>query len=128
AGAIALIALVSATLVRYAPSSSSATVAVLPLRGLGDSVTVRAAESIAEELTTALAQVPGIQVRSTARTREVLRAADDLRTIGRQLDVSHLLDGSVTGAPGRLRVDVRLVRVHDGATQWAHAFDIDAID
>ena len=50
----------SATVVsRYSPSSPSWAVAVLPLRGLGDSTTVRAGESIAEELTTALAQLPG---------------------------------------------------------------------
>ena len=34
-----------------------------------------------------------------------------------------VLDGSIQSAAGRLRATVRLLRVSDGATLWAQAFD-----
>ena len=59
AGVVALIGSVSTTLVSWHAPLSPSAVAVLPLRALGDSVTIRAAESIAEEVITALAELPG---------------------------------------------------------------------
>jgi len=103
-------------------------VAVLPLRGFGDSSDTRVGEGLAEELTTALAQTKGIVVRSTARSREALRGGGDVAEIGRRLGVAYVLDGSVRHASQRLRVAARLVRVEDGATIWAAAFDADDAD
>ena len=98
-------------------------VAVLPLRGLGDSSDVRVGEGLAEELTTALAQLPNIVVRSTARSLDAVRAGGDVREIGRRLGVDYVLDGSVQHATQRLRVTARVVRVGDETTIWAGAFD-----
>jgi TolB-like protein len=107
---------------------ATATIAVLPLRGLGDSTASRVAHGVAEELTTALAQVPTITVRSTARTLQALTAAEDLGTVGRRLSVTLVLDGSVQHGAPRLRITLRLVRTADEVTLWARAFDVDSQD
>ena len=104
-------------------ANSDPRVAVLPLRGLGDSSDVRVGEGLAEELTTALAQLPNIVVRSTARSLDAVRAGGDVREIGRRLGVDYVLDGSVQHATQRLRVTARVVRVGDETTIWAGAFD-----
>jgi serine/threonine-protein kinase len=102
---------------------STATLAVLPLRALGDSADVRLGIGLTEGLTTALAQVPGLAVRSTARSSSA-QTSGDLRAIGRRLDVPLVLEGSVQHDTGRYRVTLRLVRVEDEVTLWARAFDL----
>jgi TolB-like protein len=89
--------------------------------GLGDSSDARIGEGMAEELTTALAQLQNIVVRSTARSREALRGGGDVGEIGRRLGVDYVLDGSVRHGAAGLRVTARLVRVADAVTIWAQA-------
>jgi serine/threonine-protein kinase len=103
-------------------------VAVLPLRGLGDSITTLVGEAIAEELITSLTQLEGVDVRSSSRSRAVLDSARNVEQIGRQLTVTHIVDGSVQRNAGKLRVNVRLVRVSDASTLWARSLDLDATD
>jgi serine/threonine-protein kinase len=109
-------------------AGSRATVAVLPLRGLGDSSAARVGEGLAEELTTAFAQLPAVTVRSSARSREAVYAGDNLREIGDHLGVALVLDGSVQRGAGRMRIILRLVRVEDEVTVWARAFDVESGD
>jgi serine/threonine-protein kinase len=109
-------------------ANGDARFAVLPLRGLGDSSDVRVGEGLAEELTTALAQLTDIVVRSTARSRDAVRAGGDVSEIGHRLGVDYVLDGSVQHATQRLRVTARVVRVRDETTIWAEAFDIGDAD
>jgi serine/threonine-protein kinase len=124
--AIALI-LVAAPL-SHPDSGQSGTVAVLPLRGLGDSITTLAGEAIAEELITSLTQLQGVDVRSSPRSKAVLDSARNVEMIGRQLTVSHIVDGSVQRNAEKLRVNIRLVRVSDASTLWARSLDLDATD
>jgi TolB-like protein len=93
------------------------------LRGLGGADDARVGEGLAEELTTALAQIDGMTVRSTARARVALQDGGDVAEIGRRLGVTYLLDGSVRHDARRLRITVRLVRAADGVTIWAQLFD-----
>lgn len=105
-----------------------ATLAVLPLRGLGDSSDVRVGQAFAEELTTALAQVPTISLRSASRSRAAADAGGDLAAIGRLLGAGLVLDGGVQHGAHRWRITLRLVRVADEVTVWARAFDLEAHD
>ena len=100
-----------------------ASVAVLPLRGLGDSAAAAIGQGIAEELTAGLAQMSGLSVRSSARMRQVIEDAGDIEEIGRRLSVRNILDGTVQRDASRARVTLRLVRVSDGLTLWARTFD-----
>lgn len=98
-------------------------VAVLPLRALGDSSDGRFGEGLAEELTIALNAAAGVAVRSTARAAESVRHGGDVERIGRRLGVGYLIDGAVQHDARRVRVTMRLVRVLDGVTLWSGAYD-----
>jgi serine/threonine-protein kinase len=81
------------------------------------------AKGIAEELRDELSQVPGLRVpgRTSSSYFEGKRAP--VAEIGRQLGVTHLLEGSVRRSGDRLRVGASLVRVADGAQVWTKSFD-----
>jgi TolB-like protein len=52
----------------------------------------------------------------------------DLKAIAQALGVRYLLDGSVRGSGGRLRVTVRLVAAESGAQLWQERYDGDLAD
>ncbi len=101
-------------------------VAVLPLEALdGDPETRFVGDGLAEELTYALGRTPGLAVvaRTSAfayRGREV-----DLRSVGRELGVRTVLEGSVRRAGDRVRIVVRLVDARTGYERWSEEFDRD---
>jgi tetratricopeptide (TPR) repeat protein len=47
----------------------------------------------------------------------------DVRTIGRELDVRYILEGSVQRGGSRMRVNVQLIDAESGAHLWAERFD-----
>ncbi len=99
-------------------------IAVLPFKAIGrDDENPYAGLGMTETLTIKLSKIKKIVVR---RTSAVLRYADtpsDPITIGNELKVDALLDGSVQTDGERVRVSVRLVRVSDGSPLWAETFD-----
>jgi TolB-like protein len=95
---------------------------------LGDPSDVRVGQALAEELTTALAQVPRISLRSASRSRAAADAGGDLAAIGRLLDARLILDGGVQHDAHRWRITLRLVQVADEVAVWARAFDLEAHD
>lgn len=108
------------------PDPSS--VAVLPLREIGGSGQSGEGERVTEELTTALARLPSLTVRSASRARDVAEQGGDVDRIGRRLGVAYVVDGGVQRGAARLRVTLRLVRVADGVSVWAGTYDADAAD
>jgi DNA-binding SARP family transcriptional activator/TolB-like protein len=108
--------------------SDPRSVAVLPLRPIGDITLASAGESVAEELTTALVQTGGLTVRAASRARDVVDRGGDVDRIGRGLGVAYVVDGGVQQGRGQLRVTLRLVRAVDGVAIWAGNYDMDAAD
>lgn len=113
---------------RSCGTAEFASVAVLPLEGLGDSVAAAIGQGIAEELTAGLTQTSGISVRSSARMRQVIDDAGDIEDIGRRLAVRNIVVGTVQRDKSHMRVTMRLVRVSDALTLWARTFDFVASD
>jgi len=128
AAVLAIALILVASRLRHPDSGQSGTVAVLPLRGLNDSTATLAGDAIAEELTTSLTQLPGVDVRSSGRSKAVLDSARNLEQIGRRLKVRHILDGSVQRDAEKLRVNIRLVRVSDASALWGRSFNLDTKD
>src|SRR6266568_2018162 len=81
------------------------------------------ADVVAEEILNALAQVE--QLRVVGRTSSfVFRGkSDDLRTIGRKLNVAAVLDGSVRREGTRVRITTQLINVADGFHLWSESYD-----
>ncbi len=108
-----------------APEAAAAgSVAVLPFASFSDdSSDSYFADGLTEELINTLAQLPGLQVTGRTSSFFFKNKNEDLRDIGRQLGVSHLLEGSVRRSGQRLRVTVQLVSAADGFHLWSRTYD-----
>jgi TolB-like protein/Tfp pilus assembly protein PilF len=80
-------------------------------------------EGISEELLNLLTQVPGLHVAGLTSARSFKGKDTAIAEIGKALNVSTLLQGSVRKAGDRLRVTVQLINVADGFQIWAQTYD-----
>jgi TolB-like protein/Flp pilus assembly protein TadD len=80
-------------------------------------------EGMAEEVIAALTRIEGLRVASRTSSFLFRGTSLDTREIGRRLQVSTLLEGSVRKAGDRLRVTVQLVDVATGYHLWSERFD-----
>ena len=82
------------------------------------------AEGLADQIFTRLAQVERLTVISRSAVRR-LRNADQLsvQQLGRALNVSYLVSGSIRMAGGRAHINVEALRAASGAAVWSSAFD-----
>ncbi len=80
-------------------------------------------DGVTESLTTDLSRIRGAVViaRNTAFTYKGKRL--DVRTIGRELNVRYVLEGSVQRSGNRMRVNVRLIDAETVNHLWAERFD-----
>ncbi len=108
-------------------SGEANSIAVLPLRPIGDSALRVLAESIAEEMTTALARDSNLIVRSAPRVLDLRYSGDAIRT-GRELAVAYLVDGGVQRSTGKVRVTLRVTATQNAVTVWAASFEADSIE
>ena len=80
-------------------------------------------EGLAEELINALTQVDGLRVVARTASFQFRGKGEDVQTVGKQLNVEALLEGSVRKSDDRLRVTVQLIEVASGYHRWSHRFD-----
>jgi len=80
-------------------------------------------EGLAEELINALTQIDGLRVAARTASFQFRGKGEDLRSVGAQLNVEALLEGSVRKSGDRLRVTVQLIEVGTGYHRWSHRFD-----
>lgn len=101
-----------------------ASVAVLPFRPLGPgSDDDYLGLGMADALITRLQNIPHLAVRSTADVLRFQNSAYDPKTIGRDLNVTSLLDGAVKKEGDHVTLQVRLLRVSDGSVLWSDALE-----
>ena len=99
-------------------------IAVLPFVNMSpDPENEYFSDGLAEELINALSKLVGLRV--TARTSAFrFRGKDlDIREIGKQLNASTVLEGSVRKAGNRLRITAQLINVADGYHLWSEKYD-----
>ncbi|MBT8331098.1 MAG: tetratricopeptide repeat protein [Deltaproteobacteria bacterium] len=80
-------------------------------------------DGIAEEIINNLAQMEGIKVASRTSSFAYKSKPEDIRNIGKHLDVQSVLEGSVRKADDRLRITTQLIDVADGCHLWSEQFD-----
>ena len=101
-----------------------ASVAVLPLVDMSPAGGITfLADGLSEELSAALAQIPGLRVAARTSAFEFKGQAVDVRRIGEALGVRHVLEGSVRRDGDRLRVTVQLIDAASGYHVWARSYD-----
>ena len=97
---------------------------VLPFANIGgDPEQEHFVDGVTESLTTDLSRIRGAVViaRNTAFTYK--GKAVDVKTIGRELNVRYVLEGSVQRGGNRMRVNVQLIDAETGNHLWAERFD-----
>ena len=106
-----------------ASTPSTASLAVLPLRHLGEGPEQEhLGLGLADALITRLSNVRQVLVRPTSAVRAYTGDVDP-RDAGRALGVGWVLEGSFRRDRERLRVTVQLVGVHDGRPIWGETFN-----
>ena len=80
-------------------------------------------EGMSEEIINALGRVPDVRVASYTSSVRFRGKAIDTQTIGRELNVKWLLEGSVRKSGEKVRIAVQLVRVDEGFSAWSGRFD-----
>jgi len=110
-------------------ASGEKTIAVLPLADLSPEQDQEYfGDGIAEELMFALSRVPKLRVVSQTSVFAFKGRGMDVRAIGSQLDVEHILEGSVRKAGQKLRITVRLTDVVSGFSIWSEVFTCELKD
>ena len=106
-----------------------ASVAVLPFINLNaEPDSEYFSDGLTEELIHALSRLPGLQVVSRTSAFEFKGKPQNVRTIGEQLKVSAVVEGSVRKQQDRVRVSTQLVNVSDGYCLWSQRFDCKMTD
>ncbi len=80
-------------------------------------------DGLSEELSTRLAQVPGLRVAARTSAFEFKGKNLDVRKIGQSLGVRHVIEGSVRRNGDSVRVTVQLIDTATGYHVWAGNFD-----
>tara|TARA_R110000744_G_scaffold208401_2_gene327063 strand:+ start:869 stop:2674 length:1806 start_codon:yes stop_codon:yes gene_type:complete len=110
-------------------SSSNKSIAVLPFVNMSaDPENEYFSDGITEEIINALTAVKGLKVIARTSSFAFKNKNIDVRTIGHQLGVSSILEGSVRKAKNRVRITVQLVSTNDGTHFWSKNFDRDLED
>lgn len=80
-------------------------------------------DGITEELINSLARVRDLRVISRTSAFYFKDKDFDLHTIGKKLNVDHVLEGSVRVSGDNLRISAQLIRVSDDSHLWAETYD-----
>jgi TolB-like protein/DNA-binding winged helix-turn-helix (wHTH) protein len=100
--------------------NAAQSIAVLPFQSLGaEADDGYLGLGMAEGLITRLRTIRHVAVRATAEVAKYQNTAHDPRTLGKELHVVSLLDGSVQRTGDQISLHVRLLRVKDGAILWS---------
>src|SRR5262252_7999206 len=113
-----------------AASIPEKSIAVLPFENLSkEKQNEYFADGVQDEILSDLARVADLKVISrTSVTAYRDIAGRNLRKIGQELGVAHLLEGSVQRAGNRVRVNAQLVDARNDAHLWAQTYDRDLAD
>src|SRR5215470_1582363 len=119
---------------RYPTHSALAVVeksiAVLPFENLSrDPDNVFFTDGVQDEILTDLAKIADLKVISRTSVMQYKTGAPrNLREIGQQLGVAHLVEGSVQRAANKIRVNAQLIDARNDAHLWAQTYDRDLAD
>ena len=105
-------------------------IAVLPFENLSEEKQNEFfAEGVQDEILTYLAKIADLKVISRTSVMQYKSGAPrNLREIGQQLGVAHVVEGSVQRAANKVRVNAQLIDARNDAHLWAQTYDRDLAD
>src|SRR6184192_2789303 len=132
---VAALAAVVLSFVRKGPARSLATaveksIAVLPFENLSsDKENAYFTDGVQDEILTDLAKIADLKVISRTSVMQYKSGlARNLRKIGEELGVAHVVEGSVQRAANKVRVNAQLLDARTDAHLWAQTYDRDLAD
>ncbi len=90
---------------------SEKSIAVLPFENLSS-----------DEILTRLSKIAALKVISRTSTQKYQSAPDNLREVGNQLGVAHILEGSVQKIANAAHINVQLIRAATDEHVWAESY------
>lgn len=128
AGAAALVVMAAAW--RVAPPldliPDLPSIVVLPFTDMTPGKTEQVfCDGLTEEMSNWLAQVPTLRVVARTSAFSYRDTKKDVRTIGEELKISHVLEGSLRRSGNRLRITVQLIHAPSQFHLWSHSYDVE---
>ncbi|MEO8575516.1 MAG: protein kinase [Gemmatimonadales bacterium] len=80
-------------------------------------------DGMAEEIINALSKIKSLGVASRTSTFAFKGTTEDIRAIGKKLEVSAVLEGSVRRMGNKIRVSAQLINVLNGLQLWSDRYD-----
>jgi adenylate cyclase len=104
-------------------------IAVLPFNNMsGDAEQEYFSDGITEDIITDLSKIAGLMVIARNSSFTYKGKSVDIRTVGRELGVRSVLEGSIRRAGNRVRITAQLIDAATGGHVWADRFDRDLTD
>jgi TolB-like protein/Tfp pilus assembly protein PilF len=106
------------------PESEEKSIAVLPFVNMSsDPEQEYFSDGLSEELLNRLAKNDQLHVAARTSAFQFKGQNLDIADIGRQLNVAHVLEGSVRKAGSRLRITAQLIQVDNGFHLWSETYE-----
>jgi TolB-like protein/DNA-binding winged helix-turn-helix (wHTH) protein/tetratricopeptide (TPR) repeat protein len=126
AGVLAVVAWhLPGTLFQSKSAPALPTIVVLPLVDMSLEQNEQAlCDGLTEELSNWLAHIPTLRVVARTSAFAFKGKATDVREIGRELDATHVLEGSLRRSGNQLRITTQLIEAGTGLHIWSKSFDL----
>jgi TolB-like protein/Tfp pilus assembly protein PilF len=85
-------------------------------------------DGLSEELLNLLAKIPELQVAARTSAFRFKNTDSSINDIAEQLNVAHLLEGSVRKSGNEIRITAQLINTKDGYHLWSQSWDRTLID
>lgn len=117
---------VAMTSVRESPAVRNPFICVLPFANMsGDAEQEYFSDGISEDIITDLCKVSALKVVSRNSAFQFKGKHVDVPKVARELNASHILEGSVRKDGGRVRISAQLIDGETGSHLWAERWDRD---
>src|ERR1051326_3204975 len=114
----------ASTAQRTAAAPAGISLAVLPFVNLSsDKEQEFFSDGMTEEITSALAKIPSLQVVGRTSAFQFKGENKDLTAIGQALHATHLIEGSVRKDGNEVRITAQLIRADNGTHLWTESYD-----
>jgi TolB-like protein/DNA-binding winged helix-turn-helix (wHTH) protein/Tfp pilus assembly protein PilF len=124
-GCLAVLAIALAAIWRnYSNHKPMRAIAVLPFVNLSGNADLEyISDGLTDELTNSLMRLRGLDVAARTSAFQFRGRNEDVREIGRKLNVSGVLEGSLRIEQNRIRVTAQLVDTRTGYQVWSDTFE-----
>jgi TolB-like protein/Flp pilus assembly protein TadD len=115
---------------RSALAAVEKSIAVLPFENLSDDKqNAYFADGVQDQILTDLSQIADLKVISRTSVMQYKSGpARNLRKIGEELGVAHVVEGSVQRSANKIRVNTQLIDARNDVHLWAQTYDRDLAD